>query len=381
MTCDVTLVEDGQAALAAALADPPDLILSDIMMPGMDGMALLAALRAEPLTKAVPVILISARAGEEARLEVIETGADDYLVKPFAARELIARVRTHLEMAEVRRASTVAAQALADMRAELVLELERKNEQLQASYRELAATQSQLVQSAKMASLGELVAGIAHEVNNPLAFVLSHLETVERSLSDVESKSPPSPAALPGWRKAQQRLVEMKLGLSRIQELVQKLRVFSRLDEGERKQVSLRESFASALTILQHRLGERIQVVTDFGEPDAFECYAGLLNQAILNLLTNAIDAIEGPGTIHIVTRQHDGHLTLSVSDSGGGIPAAVRERIFEPFFTTKPVGKGTGLGLSITYSIVQKHGGRIELGPSERGTTFLITLPRGATA
>ncbi|HEX2871083.1 MAG TPA: ATP-binding protein [Polyangiaceae bacterium] len=380
-SCDVTLVEDGQAALAAALANPPDLILSDIMMPRMDGVALLAALRAEPRTSAVPVILISARAGEEARLEVIETGADDYLVKPFAARELLARVRTHLEMADVRRASTLAAQALAEMRAELVRELELKNEQLKASYRELAATQSQLVQSAKMASLGELVAGIAHEVNNPLAFVLSHLETVERSLIDVERNSAPSPALLPSWQKAQRRLTEMKQGLSRIQELVQKLRVFSRLDEGERKQVSLRESVNSALMILQHRLAERIRVVTDFGEPDAFECYAGLLNQAILNLLTNAIDAIQGPGTIHVVTRQHDGHLTLSVSDSGGGIPAAVRERIFEPFFTTKPVGQGTGLGLSITYSIVQKHGGRIELAPSERGTTFVVTLPRAATA
>lgn len=379
-SCEVTLVGDGHAALAAARANPPDLVLSDIMMPGMDGTALLAALRAEPRTNAVPVILISARAGEEARLEVIETGADDYLVKPFAARELLARVRTHLEMADVRRASALAAQALADVRAELVRELEGKNEQLEASYRELAATQSQLVQSAKMASLGELVAGIAHEVNNPLAFVLSHLETVERSLSDVARSSAPSPAALPAWQKAQQRLVEMKLGLSRIQELVQKLRIFSRLDEGERKQVSLRESVNAALTILQHRLAERIQVVTDFGEPDAFECYAGLLNQAILNLLTNAIDAIQGPGTIHVVTRQHDAHLTLSVSDSGDGIPAAVRERIFEPFFTTKPVGQGTGLGLSITYSIVQKHGGRIELAPSERGTTFVITLPRVAT-
>jgi two-component system, NtrC family, sensor kinase len=258
----------------------------------------------------------------------------------------------------------------------LVRELERKNEQLAASYRELATTQSQLVQTAKMASLGELVAGIAHEVNNPLAFVISHLETVERSLSDVESKGAGSPTSLPAWHKARQRLGEMKLGLSRIQELVQKLRVFSRLDEGERKRVSLKDSIGSALTILQHRLGERIEVVTDFGEPDVFECYAGLLNQAVLNLLTNAIDAIEGRGTIRIVTRQHQGQLTLSISDTGGGIPEAVRERVFEPFFTTKPIGSGTGLGLSITYSIVQKHGGRIELVPSERGTTFVITLP-----
>jgi signal transduction histidine kinase len=372
---DVTAVRDGEEALAAALQSSHDLVLSDVMMPKMDGVALLAALRADAKTNTLPVILVSARAGEESRLEGLETGADDYLVKPFATRELLARVRTHLEMADVRREAAATAQSLAATRAQLVTELQQKNDELRASYQALATTQSQLVQSAKMASLGELVAGIAHEINNPLAFVLSHLETVQRALAGLATQAVPA-AEAPAWQKAESRLNEMKLGLSRIQELVLKLRVFSRLDEGERKLVSVQESIGSALTILQHRLSDRIVLRTSFGELDRIECYAGLLNQAIMNLLTNAIDAVGERGTIEITTSSKDGNLVLTIADDGSGIPPALRERVFEPFFTTKPVGKGTGLGLSITYSIVKKHGGSIELESSERGTAVTVTLP-----
>jgi two-component system NtrC family sensor kinase len=126
----------------------------------------------------------------------------------------------------------------------------------------------------------------------------------------------------------------------------------------------------SVLTILHHRLGERIAVVTAWDGSDSLSCFASLFNQAVMNLVTNAIDAIEGTGTITIATRTRDGWFELSVTDTGSGVPEAVRERIFEPFFTTKPVGSGTGLGLSITYSIAQKHGGSVELAPAARGGT-----------
>src|SRR6185369_14469543 len=158
---DIEVAADGKAALKAALASPPDLVLSDVMMPVMDGVALLGALRADSRTSTVPVILISARAGEDARLAGLETGADDYLVKPFAAREVITRIRTHLEMAKVRRAASNAARELAETRAQLLEELEDKHAALEVAYHDLQRTQAQLVQSAKMASLGELVAGIA----------------------------------------------------------------------------------------------------------------------------------------------------------------------------------------------------------------------------
>ncbi|MEI9952491.1 MAG: ATP-binding protein [Pseudomonadota bacterium] len=349
---EIKVVPNGRAALAAALAAPPDLVLSDVMMPELDGVSLLAALRADPRTRTVPVILVSARAGEEARLAGLETGVDDYLVKPFAAREVVTRVRTHLGMARVRR----------------------------EAYRELQHAQAQLIQSAKMASLGELVAGVAHEINNPLAFTLAHVHTVERNLAAIAASWKPEAPLAPHWQRANARLQEMRLGLSRIQELVAKLRTFSRLDEGERKRVSVRESVESALTILQHRLGERIAVVRHFGEPDVLDCYAGLLNQAVMNLLSNAIDAIEGPGTITITTDTCSGWFQLVVADTGHGISQTVKDRVFEPFFTTKPVGDGMGLGLSITYSIAKRHGGEVELKPRDGGgTQAVLRFPIGA--
>ena len=376
----IQLAPDGRAALAAALASPPDLVLSDVMMPEMDGVALLNALRADPRTSTVPVILISARAGEDARLAGLETGADDYLVKPFAAREVITRIRTHLDMAKVRRAAADAAREQAETRATLLEQLEEKHAALEVAYRELQRTQTQLVQSAKMASLGELVAGIAHEVNNPLAFALAHLGTVERSLRSVEATLGRAvmDSASVAWDKALARAQEMHVGLERIQELVLKLRAFSRLDEGERKRVSTRESVHSVLMILGHRLRERQIVVTaELTEPDLLECYAGLFNQAIMNLVANAIDAVDDQGTVRISSRVQDGWFELRVADTGCGIPTEIRDRVFEPFFTTKPVGRGTGLGLSITHSIAERHGGTITLTPNaDRGTLALLRFP-----
>jgi len=251
--------------------------------------------------------------------------------------------------------------------------LRRLNEQLRDAFTELQAKQQQLVQSAKMASLGELVAGIAHEINNPLAFVVSHLNTVDRSLSKVEAALAPaeSETAKEHWGRARLRLQEIEVGVERIRELVIKLRTFSRLDEGEQKQVSIRECVASIVTILGHRLKDRIDVRTHFGMPDLVDCFPSLLNQALMNLVSNAIDAIEGQGSISITTGADGDSYIIAVADTGRGIPEELRQRVLDPFFTTKPVGKGTGLGLSITYSIVQRHHGTLELLPAEGGGTI----------
>jgi len=217
-------------------------------------------------------------------------------------------------------------------------------------------------------------------VNNPLAFALAHLGTVERSLRTVEATL--GRAVIGGasvaWERALSRTHEMHVGLERIQELVLKLRTFSRLDEGERKSVSTRESVHSVLMILAHRLRERnVTVTTELSEPDTLDCYAGLFNQAIMNLVANAIDAVDDHGTISIRSGVHDGWFELRVADTGCGIPSEIRERVFEPFFTTKPVGAGTGLGLSITHSIAERHGGTITLTPNaERGTLALLRFP-----
>jgi two-component system NtrC family sensor kinase len=258
-------------------------------------------------------------------------------------------------------------------------ELRRLNAELVAANSELKAKQVQLVQSAKMASLGELVAGIAHEINNPLAFVLSHLQSTGTNLSRLGAGGDVTLSAETTelLNRARDRIAQSEAGAERIRDLVLKLRTFSRLDEGERKIVSVRESVLSVLTILEHRCKDRIQVRTAFGEPDRIDCFPSLLNQAVMNLVANAIDAIDGRGAISIATGASGTEYAISVSDSGHGIPDALRQRVFEPFFTTKPVGQGTGLGLSITNSIAQKHGGTLELnhGPSG-GTVATIRFP-----
>ncbi|HYP87210.1 MAG TPA: ATP-binding protein, partial [Polyangiaceae bacterium] len=240
-------------------------------------------------------------------------------------------------------------------------------------------TQSQLVQSAKMASLGELVAGVAHEINNPLAFVLSHLETTRRILDQLRSEQTEAVTerAEGQWRRAQSRLSETEIGLGRIRDLVLKLRTFSRLDEGERKRVSVSECIESVLTILGHRLKDRITLQLELEPPDMLDCFPSLLNQVLLNLVANSIDAIEGDGTITIRAGAHGDDFVIAVVDSGSGIPAEVRDRVLEPFFTTKPVGEGTGLGLSIAYSIMKKHSGSLELSDAPGGgTVATVRLP-----
>ena len=230
-----------------------------------------------------------------------------------------------------------------------------------------------------MASLGELVAGIAHEINNPLAFALSHLDTARRDLTAVEPAIAASlPEALkPRWARAESRLSEMGIGLERIRELIVKLRTFSRLDEGEHKLVDVRASVESVLTILGHRLKDRITVETSFEPPTEIECFPSLLNQALMNLVGNSIDAIEDAGTIRIHAAGNGDHFEIVVSDTGHGIPDAIKDRVLEPFFTTKEVGKGTGLGLSITYSIIQKHGGSIAIEDGEpSGTRIRLRIP-----
>jgi two-component system NtrC family sensor kinase len=273
----------------------------------------------------------------------------------------------------------ISARKAAQAEAQMAQRLRRANEELQAAYRELQATQAQLVQAAKMASLGELVAGVAHEVNNPLAFVMSHLDTVHKNLARFrqELTLPPPQAAEAHWQKADQRFSEVIVGLRRIRDLVLKLRTFSRLDEGERIPASVSDCVDAVLTILGHLTKDRIKVETELTTPDILECYPALLNQALLNLVANAIDAIEGVGTIAIKTEANEDTFVITVSDTGCGVPSQIRERIFEPFVTTKEVGRGTGLGLSITHSIIERHEGTLTLDDAPGGgTVATVRLP-----
>ncbi len=360
MDCDVVFARSGNDALRQLLRREFAVMLLDVQMPEMDGYEVAHHARRNPATRDVPIIFLTAANNSEGMvLRGYGSGAVDFLFKPLNPSILRGKVRIFLELHAAR--LTVEAAKL---------DLERNNRALRSAYEELKTTHAQLVQSAKMASLGELVAGVAHEINNPLAFVLSHLDTVRRSLATVASERAEtlSELARQHWERAEDRLREVGPGLERIRELVVKLRAFSRLDEGERKQVSIQECVESVLTILGHRLRPGIEVETHFGQPDQLDCYPGLLNQAVMNLVANAIDATEGRGKISITTGAQGNTFSIVVRDSGPGIPADLRTRVTEPFFTTKPVGQGTGLGLSISFSIAQKHGGALEFGDAPGG-------------
>ncbi|MGB3294693.1 MAG: ATP-binding protein [Phormidesmis sp.] len=274
----------------------------------------------------------------------------------------------------------------------------------------LRQTQVQLVQSEKMSGLGQLVAGIAHEINNPVSFIqgnVSHAQDYFQGLLDLlhtYQQCYPQPASeietvsqeidLTFIQSDLPRLLlSMKTGSDRIRSIVLALRSFSRLDESELKSVNIHEGLDNSLLILRHRLENRleqtkIQVVRDYADLPPVECFAGAINQVFMNVLTNAIDAIDGKGNSQLndnhpdqivlrTTLLQNQWVKISIADSGCGIPEEIQPRIFEPFFTTKPVGAGTGMGLSISYQIItEKHQGKLTYFSSPEGTEFTIQIP-----
>lgn len=261
---------------------------------------------------------------------------------------------------------------------------------------ELQSAQSQLIQQEKLASLGQLVAGVAHELNNPIGFIYAnfpHLEEYVRTLLDVLDSLRQLPMSDEARAELERRLEEADIdylrgdllkiirsgqsGATRIKDIISSLRSFSRLDEAVEKNARLEDGLDDTLALLHHHLQKRIEVAKDYQLNTSILCHPGQLNQVFMNILYNAIQAIDGPGTITVSTRREDGWAVVVIADTGRGIPAETLGRIFDPFFTTKKVGEGTGLGLSISYGIVQNHGGRIEVDSTPgKGTTFTIRLP-----
>lgn len=263
-------------------------------------------------------------------------------------------------------------------RAQHAADLQKANDDLERAYHELKETQVQLIQTAKMTSLGELVAGIAHEINNPLTYSMAHLRTVASTLGKLADEATLTAKGASYVEKMRQRAIDARSGLERVTDIVARLRTFSRLDEGEFKDADVSECVNSALEIISHKIRDGlIEIQTDFAGESLLFCAPGMLNQAFLNLLSNATDAAGEHGTIRIRTGRDNSFHWIAIADSGPGVPDAIRERIFEPFFTTKDVGKGTGLGLPITYRIVERHQGTIEVLKSDLGgAEFIIRLP-----
>jgi signal transduction histidine kinase len=255
--------------------------------------------------------------------------------------------------------------------------LERARADAESEHRELQQTQSRLVQAAKMASLGELVAGIAHELNNPLTFVVANGVTVSKLVDELAASGSFPPPLDDKLVKIKDRLARMRNGFGRISDIAVNLRTFSRLDEGEFKTINMSDGLDSVLMLLGHRMSDRVSITKNYCPNDIVFCMPGILNQVVMNMLTNAIDAVDGDGKITLSTSRGETSFDIAVSDSGPGIPPEVRDRIFEPFFTTKAVGSGTGLGLSIAHGIVQAHKGAITLvSEPGLGTTFTVSIP-----
>jgi len=237
---------------------------------------------------------------------------------------------------------------------------------------------AQLIQSEKMAALGLLVAGVAHEINTPMGAIHSNNDITARAVAKIRSRLGANPD------KELHRLLGIleevcrnnEIATDRISKIVRSLKNFARLDEAERKPVNIHEGIESTLTLLQHQLKNRIRIVRQFGDIPEIECFPNELNQVFMNILVNAAQAIKGSGVITVKTFTEDGHIKIAISDTGVGIPPEHLSKIFDPGFTTKGVGVGTGLGLSICYKIIQDHRGTIEAESSNRGTTFTIVLP-----
>ena len=260
-------------------------------------------------------------------------------------------------------------------------EIAKLNETLEARVEErtneLRETQAQLMQSEKMRSLGQLVAGVAHELNNPIGFVHANLQLLDgyvekliRFQQEGESFEKPRAAIA-------KLLSRSREGTQRVKDIVQDLRTFSRMDQAELGDADLNEEIERTLGLMEPRLKGGITLERDFGELPRVRCLPGQLNQVFMNLVMNACDALDGSGRIVIRTRASEDGVSLYFEDDGPGIPEEIRGRMFEPFFTTKPVGKGTGLGLSISHGIIERHGGRMDIQcPESGGTVFRVDLP-----
>jgi two-component system, NtrC family, sensor kinase len=392
----VAIAKSGEVALQRFQSYRPDIVLLDVMMPGIDGFETCRRLKADPATSDIPVIFMTALSDTVDKVKGLSLGAVDYITKPIQHEEALARIQVHLQLSSTQKA------------------LEQRTRELSEALDNIKQTQMHLVQSEKMSSLGQLVAGVAHEINNPINFITGNLIPAEEYIQDMiafiqlyRECYPQHHPKIQAWMEQvdieylEEDLLKlinsMKLGCERICKIVLSLRNFSRLDEAECKPVNIHEGIDSTILILQHRFKAKsnyptIQIVRDYGILPLVECYSSQLNQVFMNIISNAIDALEeqylqhspseaasSSNTITVKTQQLSSQvISIHIADNGPGIPENICSKLFDPFFTTKPVGKGTGLGLSISYKIItEKHRGKLYCNSIPgQGTEFIIEIP-----
>lgn len=376
----VSLARNGAEALDLVRELTPTLVVTDIMMPEMSGTELCEAIKADDRTSRVPVMLVSSKAENEMKIRGLELGADDYVTKPFHPKELLARVR-----------------GLVNVRT-LQIAVEERNEQLQSALDELQAAEAQLVESERLAAVGELAAGIAHEVNNPVNFAINAVRTMRREIEELTlqvasvsagsvgsagpaSGSPPSSGELSEAAGVIAELGEIVLeGLERTQTLVGDLRDFATPRRGAVEMTDLSACIESTVALAKPFLRERgvsFEVSVEEDLPEVLVDRAAVA-QVILNLLKNAGDAVaDESGHVKISARKDDDLIALSVDDNGAGVAPEMLDRLFEPFATDKPAGSGTGLGLSVSRRIAREHSGDLVLADSAlAGARFELRIP-----
>ncbi|MEL6468359.1 MAG: response regulator [Cyanobacteria bacterium J06623_4] len=400
--CDVSVALDGSRALKLARMHPPDLILLDVQMPRMDGYETCKRLKENAITAKIPVIFLTAQSDTHSELKGFELGAIDYITKPFQVQELLVRVRTHLQLRRWHQ--------------QLESHVSERTGELQEALEKLNQSQLQLVQYEKMSALGNLMSGVAHELNNPLGFidgsvrhVKAHVEDLIEHLALYQAHYPEPADAINEDAEdinlefliedLLKMLGSMEEATWRMKSMSNSLRNFSRTDAEQAVPADINASLDSTLLLLKYRLSgndvrPKIKVNRDYQPLDEIVCFPGQLYQVFMNILANMIDMFDEvaiasedsaphqhPQAIFIQTSQlPGGEVEVSIRDNGKGMPPEVKARIFERLFTTKPVGKGTGLGLAIAHQIVvDVHGGSIDVfSEVGQGSEFVIRLPCG---
>ncbi|MEQ8623618.1 MAG: response regulator [Vicingaceae bacterium] len=372
----IRLAMSGQKAIDSIKSKSPKLILLDVQMPDMDGYETCRILKNDKKLSQIPVIFVSALSGILDKVKAFEAGAVDYIEKPFHLDEVVARVNTHLTV-------------------------KRQQEQLEEALKKVSQTQTKLFQAEKMASLGTLSAGIAHEINNPINFVNAGAAGIELDLIDLMKvlelyekvdlkKSQPDISKRMKELKAEidydfikdnlmSTIQDIKMGASRTEEIVKGLKRFSRVDGEEMLYVDVNKEIESNVKIIKRLTKKEIKFQLNLEKNiTIIKGLPGQLNQLFMNLIMNAEQAIDQKGTIKIITSNKNGGVKILVADNGCGISEEFGDRIFDPFLTTKDVGEGTGLGLSISFGIVEHHNGKINYTSKIGvGTTFQIELPK----
>jgi two-component system, NtrC family, sensor kinase len=395
----VAVAIDGESAIEQANFAPPDLILLDVMMPGIDGFETCRQLKSSPITQDIPVLFMTALSETENKVRGLSLGAVDYITKPFQREEVLARVRVHIQLCHF-------AKTLAQQNQQLKQEIEQRKQteiNLAEALSQLQQAQVQLVQKEKLSALGELIAGIGHEISNPVNFIVSNVSPAKAYLANISrildlyqkyGSTPEIEAVCAetdldfALKDLPKILDSMAVGADRIRELSIALRSFSRADQSHKIAVDLHTVLDGTLLILGHRLkavGGRplIRVNKHYGDLPLVECHSGQMGQVFMNIFANAIDALEelcsDNRCITIQTALlNSTHIRIQIADNGIGMSQETQQRIYEHLFTTKEIGKGTGLGMAIAHQIiVEKHGGSIsvqsELG---KGTEFAIVIP-----